>query len=114
MAKRYTKWLSIIPNGHKIYPHFPFQGPPKYTRTGIFGLKLYHLATLVKISIFLLKIFIVQCFSHQNKSCDINFSNMRICSTGLDSIISFFACTYLPIAALIKSQKEQNVVFLYV
>jgi hypothetical protein len=24
MAIRYTKWLSNIPNGHKIYQHFPF------------------------------------------------------------------------------------------
>jgi hypothetical protein len=26
----------ILPNGHKIYQHFPFQGPPKFTRFGIF------------------------------------------------------------------------------
>jgi hypothetical protein len=35
-----------IPNGRKIYQHFPFQGSPKYTQIGIFGLKLNHLATL--------------------------------------------------------------------
>jgi hypothetical protein len=37
MAKRYTKWPKDMPNGcqlrtpngHKIYKHFPFQGPPK-------------------------------------------------------------------------------------
>jgi hypothetical protein len=34
-----------IPNGHKIYQHFPFQGPPKFTQMGIFGLK-NHLASL--------------------------------------------------------------------
>jgi hypothetical protein len=30
----------------KIYQHFPFKGPPKFTQIGIFGLKIYHLATL--------------------------------------------------------------------
>jgi hypothetical protein len=35
-----------IPNGHKIYQHFSFQDPPKITQIGIFGLKIYHLATL--------------------------------------------------------------------
>jgi hypothetical protein len=29
-----------------MYQHFPFQGPPKFTHIGIFGLKMYHLATL--------------------------------------------------------------------
>jgi hypothetical protein len=28
--------------------HFPFQGPPKFTNIGIFGLKINHLATLVR------------------------------------------------------------------
>jgi hypothetical protein len=37
----YTKWTSNITNGHKIYQHFPFQSPPKYTQTRIFGLKIY-------------------------------------------------------------------------
>jgi hypothetical protein len=46
MATRCTKGLSNITNGHKIYQHFPFQGPPKYTQIEIFGLKIYHLATL--------------------------------------------------------------------
>jgi hypothetical protein len=30
------------------YPIFSFQGPPKFTRIGIFGFKTYHLATLFK------------------------------------------------------------------
>jgi hypothetical protein len=38
-----------IPNGHEIYQHFPFKGPPKFTQSGIFGLKTYHLATLMEI-----------------------------------------------------------------
>jgi hypothetical protein len=46
MTTNYTKRPSNIPNGHKIYQHFPFQGPPKFTQTGIFGLKINHLATL--------------------------------------------------------------------
>jgi hypothetical protein len=35
------------PNGHKIYQHLPLQDPPRITQFGIFGLKLYHLATLM-------------------------------------------------------------------
>jgi hypothetical protein len=36
--------------------HFPFEGPPKFgnpkfTQIGIFGMKVYHLATLVMIAI---------------------------------------------------------------
>jgi hypothetical protein len=46
MSKTYTKWPKNIPNGLKIYQDFPFRGPPKYTQIGIFGLKIYHLATL--------------------------------------------------------------------
>jgi hypothetical protein len=48
-----------LPNGLKICQiatkytgTFPFQGPPKYTQIGIFGMKIYHLATLVGITIF--------------------------------------------------------------
>jgi hypothetical protein len=29
----------------KIFPDFPLQDPPKFTQTGIFGLKTKHLAT---------------------------------------------------------------------
>jgi hypothetical protein len=28
-----------IPNGRKIYQHFPFQGPPKFTQFEIFGFR---------------------------------------------------------------------------
>jgi hypothetical protein len=41
------KWPYYIPNGHKIYQNFPFQDPPKFTQILIFGLKIYHLATMV-------------------------------------------------------------------
>jgi hypothetical protein len=47
MVVKCTKWQYYIPNDHKIYQHFPFQGPPKCTQIGIFGLKINHLATLV-------------------------------------------------------------------
>jgi hypothetical protein len=30
MTVKYIKWHSNIPKGHKMYQHFPFQGPPKY------------------------------------------------------------------------------------
>jgi hypothetical protein len=35
-----------LPNGQRIYQPFPIQGPPKFTQIGIFGLKIYQLATL--------------------------------------------------------------------
>jgi hypothetical protein len=54
MTTNYTKRLCIIPDGHKlyqtavkVYQHFPFQGPPKYTQLGIFGPKINHLAPLL-------------------------------------------------------------------
>jgi hypothetical protein len=31
----------------KIYQHLPLQAPPKFTQIWIFGLKIYHLATLI-------------------------------------------------------------------
>jgi hypothetical protein len=33
-----------------MYQNFPFQGPPKYTQIGIFGLKINHLATLCQLT----------------------------------------------------------------
>jgi hypothetical protein len=38
--------VEYIPNDQRIYQPFPFQGPQKFTQIGIFGLKIYHLATL--------------------------------------------------------------------
>jgi hypothetical protein len=46
-ALKYTKRPENWQNDHKIYQHLPLQGPPKFTRTVIFGLKKYHLASLV-------------------------------------------------------------------
>jgi hypothetical protein len=40
-----TKLSQNIPNGHKIYQNFPFQCPPKFTKVGISGMKINHLAT---------------------------------------------------------------------
>jgi hypothetical protein len=37
-------------NGHKIYQHFAFRDPQKYTQIGIFGLKIYDLATLPEVT----------------------------------------------------------------
>jgi hypothetical protein len=57
MTTKYTKQQYNIFNGHKIYQmtipkiylfiHFPFQGPPKYNKLGIFGMQAFHLTTLV-------------------------------------------------------------------
>jgi hypothetical protein len=30
-----------------LYQYLPLQDPPKFTQIGIFGLKIYHLATLI-------------------------------------------------------------------
>jgi hypothetical protein len=46
MSIKYFKWPSNRPNVRKIYQHLPLQDPPKFTQTWIFGLKIYHLATL--------------------------------------------------------------------
>jgi hypothetical protein len=40
MAGKWTKWT-------KIYQYLSLQHPPKFTQIVIFGLKIYHLATLV-------------------------------------------------------------------
>jgi hypothetical protein len=42
MAVKYTK------NGQRISHHLPLQDPPKFTQIAIFGLKIYHLATLIE------------------------------------------------------------------
>jgi hypothetical protein len=59
MDIKYTKWQSIIPNGHNIYQHFPIHSKallniPKF---GFLSLKIYHLATLLKTKI-------CQCENH--------------------------------------------------
>jgi hypothetical protein len=46
MAIKSTKWPLSIPNRHRIFQIFLFQGPTKYTQIGIFGLNIYKLATL--------------------------------------------------------------------
>jgi hypothetical protein len=38
-----------IPNDHRIYQRFQLQSSSKFSYFGIFGLKMYHLATLDKI-----------------------------------------------------------------
>jgi hypothetical protein len=45
MALKYTKCPKY---DHKISQHAPLQGPLKFTQIGIFGMKIYHLATLVR------------------------------------------------------------------
>jgi hypothetical protein len=46
-----------MPNGHKIYQSLPLKDRPKFTQIGIFGSKVYHLATLRE------GLGIVKCFS---------------------------------------------------
>jgi hypothetical protein len=47
MAVQYTKSQYKIQNGHKLYQNLPLQSPPKFNQIGNFGLKKYHLATMV-------------------------------------------------------------------
>jgi hypothetical protein len=46
MSIKNTKWLQNRPSVHTIYQHLSLQDTPKFTQTWIFGLKIYHLATL--------------------------------------------------------------------
>jgi hypothetical protein len=45
LATKYTKWDKNRPNGRKIYQHLELQDNPKFTQSGIFGLKIYHQPT---------------------------------------------------------------------
>jgi hypothetical protein len=52
MTTKYTKWPYTLPNenkmdGLKIYPNISLQDTPKFTQIDIFGLKIFHLATLL-------------------------------------------------------------------
>jgi hypothetical protein len=54
MTAKYTEWhehlpngIKNLPNGHKMCQHLPLQAPPKITKSGIFGFKINHLATLL-------------------------------------------------------------------
>jgi hypothetical protein len=47
MALKYTKWPYNTPNVRKTYQHLPLHDPQKLTQVGIFGLKIFHLATLL-------------------------------------------------------------------
>jgi hypothetical protein len=79
LAINYTKWPQNIPNGHKIYEHFPFQGPPKFTQIGILGMKINHLATLLDFVLqMLLEDFLVGNFT----TCKNRFA--AFCETGPD------------------------------
>jgi hypothetical protein len=49
MTIKYTKWQENRPNG-QIHPNLSLQDIPKFTQVGIFGSKIYHLATLVDFS----------------------------------------------------------------
>jgi hypothetical protein len=50
VAIKYTKSKQNRSKGHKVCTHLPFQDSPKFTQSGIFGLKIYHLATLAVIN----------------------------------------------------------------
>jgi hypothetical protein len=59
MTIKYAKWPKCIPNGHKIYQQFPVKGPPKFIQIEIFGIKIYHLVTLLLTN---------KNFSHSSKA----------------------------------------------
>jgi hypothetical protein len=45
----YQRAVTNSKYSNNIQQPFPFQGPPKFTQIGIFGLKIYRLATLALI-----------------------------------------------------------------
>jgi hypothetical protein len=48
---KYTKWSKIYYIiGHKMYQHFPFQGPPKYWNR-VFGMNKYLMVPLYKSNV---------------------------------------------------------------
>jgi hypothetical protein len=46
-ATDYNKWPKSISNGHNILQHFPFQGPPNFTQSGMYG-NPFHLSHLIQ------------------------------------------------------------------
>jgi hypothetical protein len=84
-----TKWSLNIPNDHKLYQHFPFLGPPKFTQIGILGLKTNHLATLLRLgskSTYLWQKLHVTNSLKKEKSC------LRL--TYISENVEFFSCFY--------------------
>jgi hypothetical protein len=51
MSIKYFKWPYNRPNVYNMYQHLPLQDPPKFTESGIFGMKICHLATLARITV---------------------------------------------------------------
>jgi hypothetical protein len=58
-TRKYTKWQNNTPNGRKIDQmaikidqYLTSQDTPKFSQFWIFGLKIYHLATLISGNIF--------------------------------------------------------------
>jgi hypothetical protein len=47
VTTRYVKWPQNVTNDLKICHHFRVQDPLNFIQIGIFGMKIYHLATLV-------------------------------------------------------------------
>jgi hypothetical protein len=51
MTTKYTYQMAVKrPNGHEKHQQLQLQDPPKFTQTGILGLKTNHLATLISIA----------------------------------------------------------------
>jgi hypothetical protein len=75
------------------YQHRPLQDPPKFTQIGIFGLKIYHLATLVwRTKVFSSCLVAVdQIFDRKTCFCDFASNNFK--SWGL---VAPLVCTRAP------------------
>jgi hypothetical protein len=62
--KKYTKLPYIkIRSGYEIYKVCPLQDPRKFTQSEIFGLKVYHLATLPSSLVVTLPTYIIVNFT---------------------------------------------------
>jgi hypothetical protein len=78
MAAKTTKWSYDRPNGHTMYKHLPLQDLTKFTQIGIFGLKIYHLATLAST---------IRSFQGAKKSSFTKTANFRILNLASSEIL---------------------------
>jgi hypothetical protein len=85
------------PHGHKIYQHLPLQDPPRVARFGIFGLKIYRLATLVQLRVIFL--LLLSLFTSLISVCRASIAMVNI-ETSRSEITSvrqnkvFFCCAF--------------------
>jgi hypothetical protein len=96
-GSKYTKMTTKVPNGykrynltkkhwHKKFQHLPIQDLPKFTQIGIFGLKIYHLAALLRVALKLENSIRRVCFSRATRevAAGVRKEELRILLVRLD------------------------------